>query len=109
VGRRTRAAGARALASFEELGTPLWAAKARAELRRIGGRPTAAGRLTPTEEQVAELVAAGCSNREVADALFMSVNTVEANLSRIYHKLGVRSRTELGAKVAAQGRPATSG
>jgi DNA-binding CsgD family transcriptional regulator len=111
VRRRARKWGAartlleRALASFEELGAPLWAAKTRAELRRIGGRPTASGRLTPTEEQVAELVAAGRSNREVADALFMSVNTVEANLSRIYHKLGVRSRTELGAKLAAQAPP----
>jgi DNA-binding CsgD family transcriptional regulator len=115
VQRRARKWGAaralleRALASFEELGAVLWAEKARAELRRIGGRPTATGRLTATEEQVAELVAAGRSNREVADALFMSVNTVEANLSRIYHKLGVRSRTELGAKLAAQGRPAASG
>jgi DNA-binding CsgD family transcriptional regulator len=111
VQRRARKWGAaralleRALASFEELGAVLWADKARAELRRIGGRPSATGRLTPTEEQVAELVAAGRSNREVADALFMSVNTVEANLSRIYHKLGLRSRIELGAKLAAQGRP----
>ena len=91
----------RALAVFEELSAPLWADKGRAELRRIGGRPTTAARLTPTEDQVAGLVATGRTNREVADALFMSVNTVEANLSRIYHKLGVRSRTELGAKLAS--------
>ena len=52
-------------------------------------------------------MASGLTNREVAGALFMSVNTVGANLSRIYHKLGVRSRTELGAKLA-QGRSAAT-
>jgi DNA-binding CsgD family transcriptional regulator len=46
---------------------------------------------------VASLVAEGRTNREVADALFISVNTVEWNLKRIYRKLGVRSRTELAA------------
>ena len=53
--------------------------------------------LTPTEARVAELVAAGGTNREVADALFVSVHTVEANLKRIYRKLGIRSRTELAS------------
>jgi DNA-binding NarL/FixJ family response regulator len=47
---------------------------------------------------VAELVAAGLSNREVAAAMFVSVRTVEANLSRIYAKLGLRSRTELARR-----------
>ena len=46
---------------------------------------------------MAELVAAGGTNREVADALFVSVHTVEANLKRIYRKLGIRSRTELAS------------
>ena len=55
--------------------------------------------LTPTEERVAALVAEGRTNREAADALFMSVNTIEWNLSRIYRKLGVRSRTDLAAKL----------
>ena len=54
--------------------------------------------LTPTEDRVAALVAAGSTNREVADALFVSVHTVEANLKRIYRKLGIRSRTELASK-----------
>jgi len=49
---------------------------------------------------VASLVVQGKTNREVADALFMSVNTVEWNLSKIYRKLGVRSRTELAASLA---------
>jgi DNA-binding CsgD family transcriptional regulator len=53
--------------------------------------------LTPTEARVAALVAAGSTNREVADALFVSVHTVEANLKRIYRKLGIRSRTELAS------------
>jgi DNA-binding CsgD family transcriptional regulator len=95
-----------ALEVFEDLGAPLWAEKARAGLRRIGGRPARSAALTTTEERVAELAASGLTNREVASALFMSVNTVGANLSRIYHKLGVRSRTELGAKLASGRSPA---
>ena len=47
---------------------------------------------------MAELAAAGHTNREVAQALFLSVHTVEDNLGRIYRKLGIRSRTELAAK-----------
>ena len=84
-----------ALAIFERLPAPLWAAKAREEIRRIGLRPSRDGGLTETETKVAALVAAGRTNREVANELFLSVKTVEANLSRIYRKLGVRSRTEL--------------
>ena len=79
----------------------LWAEKARAELARIGGRPPATGDLTPTERRVAELVAEGRSNKEVAAALFVSVKTVEANLTRIYAKLGVHSRTEMARELAA--------
>jgi DNA-binding CsgD family transcriptional regulator len=88
-----------ALQIFERLGAPLWASRARAELARIGLRPPAPLDLTPTEERIAELVAAGHTNREVAQILFLSVRTVEDNLGRIYRKLGVRSRTELAAKL----------
>jgi len=88
----------RALEIFERLGAPLWAEKARAELKRVGLRPSAPNDLTPTEERVADLVAAGRTNKEVAEALFMSVKTVDSNLTRIYRKLGVRSRTELAGK-----------
>ena len=84
-----------ALAIFERLGAPLWADKARAELARIGGRRSVAGQLTEAETRVAKLAAAGRTNREIADALFMSVRTVEGHLSHAYAKLGVRSRTEL--------------
>jgi DNA-binding CsgD family transcriptional regulator len=84
-------------ASFEALGTPLWAERARDEISRLGLRRSAPGDLTEAEAKVAELVAAGRTNREVAAELFLSVKTVEANLSRIYRKVGVRSRTELAA------------
>jgi DNA-binding CsgD family transcriptional regulator len=89
----------RALATFHDLGAPLWAEKTERELGRIGGRPPAPTELTPTEAQIAELVAEGRTNREVAEALFVSVHTVEANLKRIYRKLDVRSRTELARKL----------
>ena len=64
---------------------------------RIGGRPPAPLELTASERSVAELVAEGRTNREVADALFMSPSTVQAHLKHIYRKLGIRSRTELAA------------
>jgi DNA-binding CsgD family transcriptional regulator len=83
---------------FQRLGAPLWEEKTNAELARIGGRAPAPLALTPTEGRVAELVAAGSSNREVADTLFVSIHTVEANLKRIYRKLGLRSRTELASR-----------
>ena len=84
-----------ALKTFDELGAIIWAKRTRAELERIGGRSPAGPSLTPSEERVAELVAAGQSNKEVARALFVTERTVEANLSKVYAKLGVRSRTEL--------------
>jgi DNA-binding CsgD family transcriptional regulator len=93
--RPAREALEEALAIFERLGAPLWADKARAELARIGGRRAVAGQLTEAEARVAKLAAAGRTNREIADTLFMSVRTVEGHLSRSYAKLGVRSRTEL--------------
>jgi DNA-binding NarL/FixJ family response regulator len=85
-----------ALRELERLGAALWAERARAELARIGGRPPSRG-LTPTEERIARLVAAGKSNKEIAAELYVTVRTVETNLSRIYAKLGLRSRGELAA------------
>jgi DNA-binding CsgD family transcriptional regulator len=96
--REARETLTKALEIFDGLGASLWADKARAELARIGGRAASSLDLTPTEDRVAALVAAGSTNREVADALFVSIHTVEANLKRIYRKLGVRSRTELASK-----------
>ncbi len=95
--REARDTLTRALEIFDGLGAALWAEKARAELARIGGRAPSSLDLTPSETKVAALVAAGNTNREVADALFISVHTVEANLKRIYRKLGIRSRTELAS------------
>ena len=89
-----------ALAIFEELGARLWAEKARAELARISGRRTTSDELTGTERRVAELAASGHTNKEIAAELFMGVSTVEAHLSRIYRKLGLRSRTELAGRIA---------
>jgi DNA-binding CsgD family transcriptional regulator len=94
-----------ALGSFERLGAPLWAQATKAELDRVGLRPAApvgASGMTAAEARVAELVAAGRTNREVAGELFMSPKTVEAHLSRIYRKLGVRSRAELAHKLTRQ-------
>ena len=101
--RDAREALEQAIAVFDRLGARLWSEKARAELARISGRAPAPGGLTPTEEQVAARVAAGSTNREVADALFISPKTVQWNLSKIYRKLGVRSRAELAAKFASEG------
>jgi DNA-binding CsgD family transcriptional regulator len=93
--RPAREALEEALTAFDELGAPLWSSRARRELGRISGRPPASGALTASERQVAQLVAEGRSNKEVAAALSITVRTVEAHLTRIYGKLGVRSRTEL--------------
>jgi DNA-binding CsgD family transcriptional regulator len=87
------------LAVFEELGAELWAQRARELLGRIGGRAPSPGGLTPTERRVAGLVAEGKTNREVATEMVVSVHTVEAALTAIYRKLGVRSRTEMARKL----------
>jgi DNA-binding CsgD family transcriptional regulator len=90
----------RAQELFAQVGAPLWIGKAEAGLSRTGVRAAQPASLSPTERRIADLVAEGRTNREVADALFVSVKTVEANLSRVYHKLGVRSRTELTRRIA---------
>ncbi|HEY7017098.1 MAG TPA: AAA family ATPase [Gaiellaceae bacterium] len=88
-----------ALAVFERLGSPLWADKARADLRRIGGRAPSRGDLTENERRIAVLVSEGHTNREVAAALFVTEHTVEGALTRVYRKLGVRSRGELAGRL----------
>jgi DNA-binding CsgD family transcriptional regulator len=97
--RAARETLARAASIFEQYGNAVWRAKVEAELARLGGRH-AAGGLTETESRVAELIAEGLTNREVATRLFMSPRTVEATLARAYRKLGVASRAELGSKIA---------
>jgi DNA-binding CsgD family transcriptional regulator len=85
---------------FNEMGAPVWAERARAELSRTTtatGQDTA---LTPSEQRVAELAASGMTTRAVAAALFISPKTVESNLARIYRKLGIKTRAELGRAMA---------
>jgi DNA-binding NarL/FixJ family response regulator len=99
--RQRKKEGARAtlreaLRAFEALGTPLWADRARTELARTNVAPGRDQMLTPSERRVAELAALGMTNRDVAAALFISPKTVEANVARIYRKLGIRTRAELG-------------
>jgi DNA-binding CsgD family transcriptional regulator len=91
-----------ALAAFERLGAPLWSEQARAELARIGGRSPSRGDLTEAESLIAGLVAEGRTNREVAAALFLTEHSVETALTRIYRKLGVRSRAELTRLLASK-------
>jgi len=87
----------------------LWAQRTRAELDRAAGRRTG-GDLTESEKPVADLAASGLTNRQVAAQLFMSPKTVEANLARVYSKLGIRSRAELGAAWRGQNlRPGSPG
>ncbi|BBY17774.1 helix-turn-helix transcriptional regulator [Mycolicibacterium litorale] len=100
--RRKEAAAAtlgESLATFESIGAALWAQRAREELARVNVRPTRDQGLTPSERRVAELAASGMSNRDIAAALFISVKTVEANLGRVYRKLGVRGRVALARRL----------
>jgi DNA-binding NarL/FixJ family response regulator len=92
-------------AGFERLGAAIWAERTLAELARIGGRTPSDGSLTGREQRVAELVAEGRTNREVAAELCITERTVEGHLSRIYPKLGVRSRTGLVRRIAGRAAP----
>jgi len=91
-----------AAALFERHGACLWHARALEELRRVPIRRGAPSDLTETEARVAELAAAGRTSREIATTLFLSARTVEANLGRIYAKLGIRGRAELGVALRAR-------
>jgi DNA-binding CsgD family transcriptional regulator len=93
-----------ALSEFERVGAKLWAGRARAEIERIGLAASPGGELTATERRVAELAATGLSNQEIAQRAFLSVKTVEANLTRVYRKLGVHSRSGLPGALAASER-----
>jgi len=103
----------RALAIFEGLGAQPWASRARGELAASGVKdrcitmadaiPIRLEDLSPQELQVARIAARGQNNIEVAAALFVSRKTVEAHLTRIYRKLGIRSRTELVRILLANG------
>jgi DNA-binding CsgD family transcriptional regulator len=96
-----------ARALFAQSGAPLWEQAARSELGRAGERTTDPGELTATERRIAELAASGLSNQEVAERAFLTVKGVEANLTRAYRKLGIRSRGGLAAALARDDEPVT--
>jgi DNA-binding NarL/FixJ family response regulator len=102
IGRRLEAARAieKAVAGFAALGAEPARRRADEELARARPRPRHDDSLTAAETRVARLVAAGSTNREVAARLFTTIATVEAHLTRIYAKAGVRSRSELTRKVS---------
>lgn len=82
-----------AVAIFRGLGAPRWQELAAAQRARLA--PGRDNTLTPAERRIAELVASGHSNPEIAASLYISIKTVEANLTRIYRKLGLRGRVDL--------------
>jgi len=88
--------------AFLALEAPLWAERAAEELARLGGRSPAGAALTASERRVAELVASGLSNKQVAARLVITPRTVEWHLSRVYAKLAVDSRTALAARWAGE-------
>lgn len=91
---------------FGGMGAAMWVRRCDDETERLGDRRSEGpGDLTPTERQVADLVASGMTNAEVASTLFVSVRTIESNLTRVYRKLGIRSRTALADRLT---RPAPS-
>ena len=97
--------------TFDALGADAWAERARRELRAAGersGRPAlrVLDLLAPQELQIARLAAEGLSNREIGQQLYLSHRTVRNHLYRIFPKLGITSRTELGAVVGASLDPA---
>jgi DNA-binding CsgD family transcriptional regulator len=100
---RARLEAARDL--FERLGAPLWAERTAGALSRLGIARAQPADLTAAEHRVAELAAAGRTNREIATELFMGLRTVEAYLTRVYGKLGARRRTQLGPALQRLGTP----
>ena len=107
AGRRVEARESldQALGVFRELRAEPWVNRAERELDAAGARPRDPvfdpDELTAQEIRVAEAVAAGATNREVAASLFLSEKTIEFHLGRVYRKLGIHSRTELATLVAS--------
>jgi len=100
----------RAAEGFDRLGAGAFADRARSELRRIGGRTASDNALSETERLIVDRVVAGMRNREIATDLSLSPHTVAWNLSKVYRKLTVSSRTELVARLTEQppGKPTVS-
>jgi DNA-binding CsgD family transcriptional regulator len=96
--REARAVLEDAKSAFVAIDAPRWAERAADELARLGGRSPSGSSLTASERRVADLVAEGLSNKEVAARLVVTVRTVEWHLSSVYEKLGIDSRTALAAR-----------
>jgi DNA-binding NarL/FixJ family response regulator len=108
--RRRQAASRDALSAAHQIcidaGATAWLPRIEQRILRAGEVvPGHGAHLAPSELRIAELAGSGATNREIAATLYLSVKTVEATLSRVYRKLGVRSRTEL-AKTMADWPPA---
>jgi DNA-binding CsgD family transcriptional regulator len=103
---RRRGAARRALEEavglFERSGAVVWADRARADVAALGLKRGPADELTPMEDRVARAVAEGATNRQAAAALFLSERTIEYHLRNVYRKLGLHSRSELAAVLAAR-------
>jgi DNA-binding CsgD family transcriptional regulator len=93
--RATLEQASAAFGALGALGARAWRAAAETELGRIGGRRDSGDALTPAERRVADLVARGGTNKQVAAALYLSSKTVEAHLRSIFRKLDVHTRAEL--------------
>ncbi|MCV7169253.1 AAA family ATPase [Mycobacterium manitobense] len=106
--RRRRAAAtavlSEALRTFEAIDAPLWARRAQTELDRLTAKTAPEVGLSPAEERVARRAAGGMANKEIAAELFLSTKTVEANLSTVYRKLGIKSRSQLYARLHKDAR-----
>lgn len=94
-----RALLGRAASIFDEIGADGWAETTRGSMGRQRSQP---GELTSAEQRVAELVASGLSNKEIATHLTISVSTVETHLKRVYRKLDLHSRTQLARRITAR-------
>jgi DNA-binding CsgD family transcriptional regulator len=86
--------------TFEAAGALGWAETASRDLERASARRGPEHELTPTERSIAELAASGLRNEDIAAQLFVTTKTVEANLTRVYRKLGIRSRASLERRLA---------
>jgi DNA-binding NarL/FixJ family response regulator len=102
--RKAREALEEAAAIFEQLGAEPWAQRAHEELRRTAAR-AAPTDLSETELKIARLAADGLTNQAIAAEVFVSRKTVEANLGRVYRKLGIRSRAQLARALEAREQP----
>jgi DNA-binding CsgD family transcriptional regulator len=106
-GGESRALLRAAVAAFDRMGAVHWADRARTELgesgeQPAGGRPRPDVQLTAQELQIARMAADGLTNRQIGARLYLSPRTVGSHLYRIFPKLGITSRAQLTARLAAE-------